>query len=326
MSAVFQTLPGQEVPVGEIDTHLARLWADAADHGRPAPGRDEMKASQINLVLHFGFGTTPDDATIQFRHAASFASRYPSRVVVLCPHNPDTPAHEMRAKIYGECFLGRTPEDKRCCEFVLLSYPFAARQYLESQVSICLTPDLPVYYWAHRFVDCGHMADYQYLLTKARRFLLDGAAAPAGALDYPWPRPETVRDLAYARLLPVRQALGQFLARHTPAQLVAGLREVVVSHGAPLAAEGAALLRWVDERLRACGAPPGFSRTAVLSKDADALALQLHYDGPSDFIWSGHLAGGTACLAADFGDNSSRLTTPISLLPPEAALADAMFF
>lgn len=326
MSAVFQALPGQEVPVGEIANRLARLWTEAADQGRPAPSSAEMKASQINLVLHFGFGTTPADAEIQFRIVTGFSARYPSRVVVLCPHNPDAPAHEMRAKIYGECFLGRTPSDARCCEFVLLSYPFAARRYLESQVSICLTPDLPVYYWAHRFTDCGRMADYQYLLTKARRFLIDSAAAPANARSYPWPRPETVRDLAYARLLPVRQVLGQFLARHTPAQLVTGLREVIVGHGAPLAAEGAALLRWIDERLLACGAPAGFARTLIVAKHADALELQLRFDSPSDFIWSGHLASGSACLAADFGDTSSRLTTPISMLPPEAALAEAMFF
>lgn len=326
MSAVFQALPGQEVPVGEIASRLARLWTDAADQGRPAPAREEMKASQINLVLHFGFGTTPADAEAQFRIVTGFAARYPSRVVVLCPHSPDAPAHEMRAKIYGECFLGRTPRDARCCEFVVLSYPFAARRYLESQVSICLTPDLPIYYWAHRFTDCGRMADYHYLLTKARRFLIDSAAAPAGALKYPWPRPETVRDLAYARLLPVRQVLGQFLARHTPAQLATGLREVIVSHGAPLAAEGAALLRWTAERLDACGAVPGFARHTTAAKDPDALALQLHYDSPSDFIWSGHLASGSACLSADFGDTSSRLTTPISLLSPESALADALFF
>jgi hypothetical protein len=124
----------------------------------------------------------------------------------------------------------------------------------------------------------------------------------------------------------VRQVLGQFLARHTPAQLVTGLREVIVGHGAPLAAEGAALLRWIDERLLACGAPAGFARTLIVAKHADALELQLRFDSPSDFIWSGHLASGSACLAADFGDTSSRLTTPISLLPPEAALAEAMFF
>ncbi len=326
MSAVFQALPGQPVPVAEIATRLAHLWTDEADHGRPAPGRDDAKASQINLVVHFGFGTTPDDALVQFRHITAFAARYPSRVVVLCPHDPEAPVHEMSAKIYGECFLGRTPGDSRCCEFVVLSYPFAARRFLESQVSICLTPDLPLYYWAHAFSDCGRLSDYQFLITKARHFIFDSAAAPAGAVGYPWPRTDHVRDLAHARLLPVRQALGQFLARHSPAQLATGLREIVVTHGAPLAAEGNALLRWADQRLRACGAAAGIEHLTIVAPAPDALGLDLRYDSASRFTWVGHLNSGDACLAADFGEIRSRLTTPIHLLGPEAALAEAMFF
>ncbi len=326
MSAVFQALPGQPVPVAEIAARLAHLWTDEADSGRPAPRSDDAKASQINLVVHFGFGTTPEDALTQFRRIASFAARYPSRVVVLCPHDPAAPVHEMSAKIYGECFLGRTPGDSRCCEFVLLSYPFAARRFLESQVSICLTPDLPLYYWAHAFTDCGRMADYQFLIRKAQRFIFDSAAAPADAVGYAWPRADHVRDLAHARILPVRQTLGQFLARHTPAQLATGLREIVVTHGAPLAAEGHALLRWAAERLHACGSPSDVPQLNLISRAADTLGLELRYDSASQFVWIGNLAHGEACLSADFGTASSRLSTPIHLLSPEAALADAMFF
>ena len=61
----------------------------------------------------------------------------------------------MRAKVYGECSIGKSPDDTRCCEFVVLSYPRLARPYLESQVSICLSTDLPIYYWVHRFVDAA---------------------------------------------------------------------------------------------------------------------------------------------------------------------------
>jgi hypothetical protein len=170
------------------------------------------------------------------------------------------------------------------------------------------------------------MADYHYLLTKAQRFLFDSAAAPTGAIDFAWPRPENVRDLAYARILPVRQALGQFLARHPPAQLATGLREIVVTHGAPLVAEGNALVRWATARLHACGAPAGVPHLTLVARAPDSLGLELRYDNASQFVWIGRLGGGEACLAADFGDTTSRLTTPIHLLPPETALADAMFF
>ncbi len=327
MSAIFAALPGHEVPVGEISARLAQLWEETATAGLPAPDRAGGKASQINLVLHFGFGTTPADAEVQFRNTTRFAARYPSRVVVLCPHQPEAPVHEMRAKIYGECFLGRTRHDTRCCEFVLLSYPFAARHYLESQVSICLTPDLPLYYWAHRFIATHHMADYRYLLNKAQRFLFDSGASPADAIGYPWPRPETVRDLALARLLPVRQSLGQFLARYTPAQLAGNLAHVTLAHSPAYQAEGAALLRWISARLHACGARPTQPAEIVPAMPPSDLCLTLHYaDAATTFQWCGSLASGEACLAANYGGQKTSQTIPIQLLTPEMALADAMFF
>jgi hypothetical protein len=61
----------------------------------------------------------------------------------------------MRAKVYGECTLGKSKADTRCCEFVMLSYPRSARANLENQVSVCLSTDLPLYYWAHRFSDAA---------------------------------------------------------------------------------------------------------------------------------------------------------------------------
>ena len=94
---------------------------------------------------------------------------------------------------------------------------------LENQVSICLSTDLPLYYWAHRFSEAAKLADYRYLLNTARRILIDSATAPADALSYAWPQPEKVRDLAYARLLPVRQSVGQFLGRYPVESLAKGL-------------------------------------------------------------------------------------------------------
>ena len=137
------------------------MWEDNAADGRPAPAADDAKATQVNFVLHLGLNTTPEDAVAQFKVVTSFSSRYPSRIVVLCPRVDDAGASEMRAKIYGECFLGKSKSDKRCVEFVMLSYPRAARKFLENEVSICLSTDLPLYYWAHRFSASGRLADYR---------------------------------------------------------------------------------------------------------------------------------------------------------------------
>ena len=230
------------------------MWEGNASEGRPSPATEQAKATQVNFVLHLGLKTDAADAVHQFETAVRFSRRYPCRVVVLCPLGEDSRAKDMRAKVYGECTIGKSKDDTRCCEFVMLSYPRSARDFLESQVSICLSTDLPLYYWAHRFSESSKLADYRYLLTTAKRVLIDSATAPAGAISYPWPRPENVRDLAFARLLPVRQAIGQFLSRYPAEKLSLGLKSITLAHGEGVAAEARVLFAWIKERVGACGA------------------------------------------------------------------------
>jgi hypothetical protein len=329
MSAVFDTLPGIEVPVGEINQRLDAMWIETAASGAPAPTQEDAKATQVNFVLHLGFRTTPEDATTQFQTVVRFAQRYPSRIVVLCPISDETHSGtDMRAKIYGECFLGKSKSDKRCVEFVLLSYPVRSRRFLEDQVSICLSVDLPMYYWAHRFSESGKLADYQYLLSRANRVLLDSAVAPEGALTYPWPKPEALRDLAFARLLPVRQSIGQFLASYPPEVLAGGLRSVTVRHSGELGAEARALLRWVRGRLLACGAAETLAVKAVLTdQPARGLMIEFTYDdSQKSFRWTGNLATKHALFEASYGGATTRLPAAVTMLAPENALSEAMFF
>lgn len=330
MSAIFDALPGIEVPVGAIAKNLSSMWAENAAYGLPAPEADDAKATQLNVVLHLGLNTTKVDADVQFQVVREFSRRYPCRIVVLCPLHEDVPAPEMRAKIFGECHLGKSKADKRCVEFVMLSYSRSARPFLENEVSICLSTDLPLYYWAHRFSANGRLADYRYLLCRAKRVLIDSASAPADSLSYPWPNPSAVRDLVYSRLLPVRQSIGQFLAAYPAAALVAGLRSVQVEHGTALAAEGRVLLAWLQRRLAACGAPvPGlpFSAQASDRTAAHDLRVRFEYADPARaFVWSGDFTTGHAAFDANFGGGRATLAAPASLLTPAAALSEAMFF
>jgi len=327
MTAIFQALPGLDVPVGSISSSFDKMWDDAAADGDASPA--DMKATQLNFVLHYGFNTTPEDAQEQFQIMLRFAQRYPCRVVVLCPQPLGDGGTEMRAKIYGECFLGKSKGDTRCVEFVALSYPESARPFLENEVSICLSADLPLYYWAHRFSKASRLADYQYLLTRAKRVLLDSAIAPPGAFTYPWPKPEIVRDLVHARLLHVRQGIGQFLASYAPAVLVGGLRGVTVAHRPEFAAEGSVLLAWTRERLAPCGAAPAVNYATTPLPDGAPGSLELSFDyagGARRFRWQGDFAHNCARFEADFGAGGTTLPTAVSLLPPENALSEAIFF
>ncbi|MDB6168563.1 MAG: hypothetical protein JWM88_1427 [Verrucomicrobia bacterium] len=324
----FTALPGIEIPVGGISKGLSQMWADTAAKGGPAPASDDAKATQVNFVLHLGFNTTPEDAAAQFRTAVAFSKRYPSRVVVLCPLSEEASITEMRAKVYGECHLGKSKGDKRCVEFVVLSYPRGTRQFLENQVSISLSTDLPLYYWAHRFSASSKLADYHYLLTRAKRVLIDSAIAPDDALTYPWPRPEALRDLVHARLLPIRQSLGQFLSRYPMDTLCAGLQAVELAQDGAHAAEARVLLGWLKDRIGQCGKnQAAFSLRPLPANAKGTFQLKFSYQGGAKaFSWAADLAKGTALFEADFGTGRTTLPAAAGLLVPEAALSEAMFF
>ena len=327
MSAIFEALPGIEAPVGSISHSLAGMWSDTAKGGRAAPATEDAKAMQVNFVLHLGFNTTAQDAVRQFHTAVAFSRRYPCRVVVLCPLQKESAASQMRAKVYGECTLGKTKDDTRCCEFVMLSYPRSLRQFLQDQVSVCLSTDLPLYYWAHRFVANSRLADYRYLLTRSKRVLIDSAVAPPDTLTYPWPKPENVRDLVVARLLPIRQSVGQFLSRYPMSALCGGLKSVALEHGKSHEAEARVLLGWLRDRIAQCGrnrATFEFKSSAKIAPESFTIAFA--YEGKKFFHWRGDLAQGHALFEADFGSGRTRLPAAVSLLSPEKALSEAMFF
>ncbi|AOS46202.1 Glucose-6-phosphate dehydrogenase subunit [Lacunisphaera limnophila] len=320
MPEFFDVLPGQEVPVGGISAGFKKLWADT-----PAK---EGRAVQLNLVLHLGRRASAADALVQFQHLLNFARRYPARVVVLCPDYDEGRPVEIRAKIYGECFFGKAQADTRCVEFVILHYTMAARAHLESQVSVCLSTDLPLYYWAHAFAESRRIADYDYLLTRSARVLFDSAIVPADAFTFPWPNLSAVRDLAYTRTLPLRQNLGQFLSRYAPADIAAGLQTVTLRHQAEFAAEASCLLGWIKKGLVRGGsdlAPVSF--TVKPEKCQGCFELSFGYaDTKKIFLWQADLSKNQAVFTGDLGHGRTTLTVGAHLLTPELALAEAMFF
>jgi hypothetical protein len=328
MSAVFDKLPGLEVPVAHIKHSLARMWADAARSGGAAPAADSVRATQLNFVLHFGLATEPDDALQQFETVKTFSQRNPCRVVVLCPLAGDEASMRLRAKVFGECFLGKSKEDTRCVEFVMLSYPLASRAYLESQVSVCLSTDMPLYYWAHRFSDSSRLADYQFLLQNAKHVIFDTAVVSPDAITYPWPHPDRIRDLVHARLLPVRQSLGQFLSGFPPDKLVADLTGIKLYHKSRYGAEARVLLGWLQERLMRCGASQAVKGKVICSESVgiEDFAVEFCYANNHFFKWRADIGRNHAEFAADMSGGKVELVTAMHLLKPAAAVSEAVFF
>jgi len=328
MSLVFDALPGIEVPVGEISQSLARLWDGEAAGGVGAPS--EFRASQMNLVLHVGLPTTPADGLAQFEAALRFTQRYPARILVLCPRAEGGADLAMRAKIYSECFIGRSQREMSCIEAVILTYPQESRQFLEDQVSIIIEADLPIYYWVHRMSQVHKIATYQWLLRNSNRFLLDTAISAPDARTYAWPRADGFRDLVHARLLPVRQSIGQFLSAYAPRAIVRGLRDVRVANGTGFDAEARVLLDWVKARLEGCGAPkpggPVFATRRVAPGVTSSLELAFTYDDGRHFFWRADFAQGSSYFESTIGGSRQTLPMTTGLLSTEAALGEAIFF
>lgn len=327
-SPVFDALPGIEVPVAKMHRALESIWEnDTTSEGKPASS--EFRASQMNLVLHFGLPTTPAEASGQFDVALTFARRYPCRIIVLIPQRGLPAGAELRAKLYSQCYVGNSKAEMTCTEAIVLGYPEETRAYISDLASTLIESDLPVYYWVHHFAHCRKVADYQYLLRAARRFVVDSAIVPEETLTYPWPRPETLRDLAAARLLPVRQILGQFLAGYAPKQLAEGLQGVVVRAGKGVAAEGRALLAWAKSGMSKCGtagAEANYESGELEGGKATEIELVLKYNDARFFRWRGDIAVGTSNFDADLGNGRVVMPAVVKLLPPEAALSEALFF
>lgn len=327
MTAVFDALPGFEIPVGDITRSLARLWEGESSEGAGAPA--DYRASQMNLVLHLGLPTAAGDGLAQFNAALRLTERYPARIIVLCPRAEGGPDLAMRAKIYSECFIGRSRREMSCIEAVALSYPQEHREFLEDQVSVIVEGDLPVYYWVHRMSQVHRIAAYQWLLRNSNRFILDTAVSTPEARIFAWPRPDGFRDLAVARLLPVRQAIGQFLSAYAPRNIVRNLRGVAVRGAPGFAAEARVLLDWARARLEACGEQTEGARSyevrEIAPGETSSLELAFAYDDGRRFIWRADFAQGSSYFESTIGGGRQILPMAVGLLRTDEALGEAIF-
>lgn len=328
MTAIFDSLPGMETAVSDIARTLAAVWDMEAAPGKAAPS--EFRASQMNLVLHLGLENTVETARAAFDTALRFSHRYPCRTIVLCPRDLGSGGH-VRAKVFCECFVGSSHHEMVCSEAILLSYPLEQRAYIENQASIMIESDLPLYYWPHRIQQAARFGDYPFLLQHSQRIVIDSAVERPEVEAYAWPRGELVHDLACARVLPLRQSLGHFLSYITPGHLVNGLRSIAVHHGPDVAAEARAIATWFVSRLDDCAAvakAPSFGDRPILQPDlpGGGLDVRCAYEDGGTLRLAFDLTRGAACLHADLGQAKASMSSTISLLEDDRALAEALFF
>lgn len=317
-SDVLAALPGSPVPVREALATLAQAWS--------AEGDEAARASQMNMVLLLGETTPADEAVALFEQAQAFARRYPSRLIVLVGRAGN---EAPEAKVHVACFLDTARRGKRCCEALLLAHGPHTLE-LESLLSTWLEGDLPAYLWTHR-VAPAELASWTTFAARFTRVVIDRSVDSDAPFTLAWPRSEAVRDLAFARCLPVRQALGQFLSGHTPADLVRGLKTVRVIHGPAHGGEAFGLLAWMQSSLAACATQSSQPLTASFALDSacrlgSCLAVEWDYDNGNHFAWEHADTGTKSTVALDFATTHRAFDLDVPFSSPEFALGEALFF
>lgn len=327
MAELIDALPGIELPVGEVTARLATMW-----DGGPTSSSSEFRASQMNVVLHFGLDVTPEEALERFETVLHFAQRYPSRIIVLCPSR-EVGDGSMSAKLFSQCYI-ESHREMCCCEALLLGYKSEDCGHLSNQVSVWLEPDLPTYHWFSGVPAKRIKSYFDNLLIGVRRCVYDSSIESEDLSKLDWPSSCSVSDLAKARLLPVRQAVGQFLSGYQIEDLCRGLMRVTVAHCQSMSGEGQRLMDWVKDCLDECtiiedcaAKQAEFVLTSCDSVDSDcSLSLEWEYDDARYFKWRKFSDGSLGEIQASLGKSAQTIPTRVKPLAFEQALSEALFF
>ena len=327
MAELINALPGVELPVREVTSRLASMWETG-----PESSPLDFRASQMNVVLHFGLDVTEEEARERFDALIRFAQRYPSRIIVLCPTRADLDG-AMESKLFSQCYIGDSHREMCCCEALLLRYKSEDFGHLANQVSIWLEGDLPTYHWFSGVPAKRIEKYFDNLLLGVRRCVYDSSIESEDLSQLNWPDPSRVGDLAKARLLPARQAIGQFMSGYSIESICEGLQAVHVRHCASMSGEGRGLLEWVQSCFADCDgcdscAALGAEFTVTESEDSDECALEL------EFIYSDERFlkcrkfkdGSRGEIQASLGKGEETICTRVKPLATEQALAEAFFF
>ncbi|GEM_PF-98071 len=332
-SNLIDALPGASMPVAAVPEALARMWdvSPGAETGAPSA----FRALQMNLILHFGVKTSADEARAQFDTAVEFGQHYPCRIIVLCPEPEERDDEEaMKGKLFSQCYIGPSHREMCCCEALILGYGTRDAGFLEDQVSIWLEGDLPVYYRVHRVPTEIVRGRYLPFLRSCSRVVYDSAVDGSFLEELPWPRPGILRDLAWARILPLRQSLGNFLSGFDPGAIVSDLRSCRVRASAARWNEAQNLMCWMWGGVEACRAAvgadhpfPEFEIERLPESEGSSIEIAWRYtDGNRFFRWRHNAESRVSILSANLTGQTVELPLPIRSLAAHEALAEALFF
>ncbi|MEX0324626.1 MAG: glucose-6-phosphate dehydrogenase assembly protein OpcA [Puniceicoccaceae bacterium] len=331
MERIFDSLPGVSMPVEKVSETLTHMW----DAGMPGNGAStDFRASQMNLILHLGLSTTVHEAEELFQTAIEFAQKYPCRIVVLCPSEVPAGEYAFEGKLFSQCYIGKHLRDVCCCEALILGYSPDESDYLENQVSIWLESDLPTYHWFHRVPADRISQHYLGFIERCRRVIFDGEIEGDAYDAIDWPDSRRIKDLAYARTLPLRQHMGQFISRFPPRELIEGLQSLRFQYHKGMRRTVLQMLKWHRNALEKCFPRPADIDSVVFAFEqlveegsSSCMRIEWSYANPQHFLscrYDVSLRSGLIQAGLPSGQFSHPLH--IEPLPPQQSLSEAMFF
>lgn len=320
------------MPVEKVTGMLTAMWDAQSENGGGGPS--DFRASQMNLVLHFGLKTTEAEANARFDQAIRFAQRYPCRIVVLCPEESENRDVLLEGKLFSQCYIGAHLRDVCCCEALILGYRTEESDFLDNQVSLWLEPDLPVYHWFNRVPAERIEHCYLNFLKQCTRVLYDRSIEGSHYDSIDWPDPHKVRDLAQARTLPIRQHIGNFLSVFDPGELVKDLESVTFTCLPEFSGETEFLLNWHHKALTRCAEMAGEQDITRLSLKKEVSpeapnALRIDWSfSPEDkeLWWEYDASNKTGHAVANLNMPRHDHHFHIEPLGESIVLAEALFF
>lgn len=320
MSELIDSLPGIDLPVGEVSNALSKMW-----DGHDGNALTEFRASQMNLILHFGRNVLPSEARERFEVAVRFAQRYPSRIIVLCPFIGTS--QSMRAKLYSQCFIGDSHREMCCCEALILGFTSEDNGFLFNQVSVWLESDLPSYHWFSQVRPERIEKYYDNLLQRVNRIAYDSNLEQEDLSQLKWPRPEKVVDLARARLLPIRQALGQYMSGFDMQVLQSGLSSLEVHYAPSRKGEAAHLLDWLTNCLGINPASGVKQTLRSLSPDSlESFGFKIKYADGRWAEWRSFTETRISQVRHTLTGYEQSVSIRIKPLAPEQELSECFYF
>ena len=327
-SEIFNALPGLKMSVNKVTETLSKMWQGQIKD----TGKSVFRASQMDLVLHLGLETKPEEALERFNTAVKFAQKYPCRIIILCPTKKNEGNLLLQGKLFSQCYLGDELRDLCCCEALTLSYPIDEAFIIEDQVSLWLEGDLPTYYWINR-VHADAFRDYYISFTKScRKVIYDSSIENIAFKNMDWPKPENVNDLVLSRLLPIRQSMGQFLSAYPPTVLVDGLKDVVVKTREGHRADAELILNWLKACLLNCingqaVKPKNSFKVEDCEDKSHCMKIEWTYERREKYFrWyydDNEMAGK---ITAAFHKGKTTFPQKFRQIPSEEALAEAIFY